>query len=492
MTNQQLWQAILGNLELTLSKANFTTWFKNTSILEKTDTSLIVGVPNAFTKEWLQNKYNPDILKAAKTLASEIKEIKYQIGTASYAPAQAPSQPTIKEAPRAVKKNDNQTLNPKYTFNTFIVGSHNQLAHAASLAVSKKPGNTYNPLFIYGGVGLGKTHLMQAVGAEALKKDPEAKIVYTTSEKFMNDFVSALCQGRMEQFKNAYRSVDMLLIDDIQFLAGKEGIQEEFFHTFNALHQNNKQVVMTSDRLPKEIPAIEERLVSRFEWGMVADIQAPDFETRMAILSTKVKEKNYNVEPEILTYIAQTVQNNVRELEGALNRLMVYCQLNNTKPTIEQVKNVLVSVITPPKKRGVSAKKIIEVVADFYNVTVEDLLKQSRKKEYVNPRQIAMYVIRKELETSLPSIGDLFGGRDHTTVIHAIDKIERVMKEKSSLKQEVDLIRDRIYLTWCGYGVWKGLRLVCKLRLSLKKYFYEITYQKITNRLKTVRSFFPR
>jgi chromosomal replication initiator protein len=447
MTNQQLWQAILGNLELTLSKANFTTWFKNTSILEKTDTSLIVGVPNAFTKEWLQNKYNQDILKAAKTLAVEIKEIKYQIGSASYTAPQPSAQPTIKEAPRAIKKNDNQTLNPKYTFSTFIVGSHNQLAHAASLAVSKKPGNTYNPLFIYGGVGLGKTHLMQAVGAEMLKKDPEAKIVYTTSEKFMNDFVSALGQGRMEQFKNTYRSVDMLLIDDIQFLAGKEGIQEEFFHTFNALHQNNKQVVMTSDRLPKEIPAIEERLVSRFEWGMVADIQAPDFETRMAILSTKVKEKNYNVEPEILTYIAQTVQNNVRELEGALNRLMVYCQLNNTKPTIEQVKNVLVSVITPPKKRGVSAKKIIEVVADFYNVTIEDLLKQSRKKEYVNPRQIAMYVIRKELETSLPSIGDLFGGRDHTTVIHAVDKIERVMKEKSSLKQEIDLIRDRIYLT---------------------------------------------
>ena len=448
MTNQQLWQAILGNLELTLSKANFTTWFKSTSILGKNDSGLIVGVPNAFTKEWLQNKYNGDILKAAKTLAPETKEIKSQIASHSFAPT-AQEISTIREAPRAAaKKTDsNQTLNPKYTFDAFIVGSHNQLAHAASVAVSKKPGSVYNPLFIYGGVGLGKTHLMQAVGAEMLKRNPEAKVVYTTSEKFMNDFVSALSQGRMEHFKTSYRTVDILLIDDIQFLAGKEGIQEEFFHTFNALHQNNKQVVMTSDRLPKEIPAIEERLVSRFEWGMVADIQAPDMETRLAILNTKVKEKNYTVEPEILTYIAQNVQSNVRELEGALNRLMVYCQLNNTKPDINQIKSVLISVITPPKKRGVSAKKIVEVVSDFYNVTPEDLVKQSRKKEYVNPRQVAMYIIRKELETSLPSIGDLFGGRDHTTVIHAIDKIDRLIKEKSGVRQEIDLIRDRLYLT---------------------------------------------
>ena len=449
MTNQQLWQAILGNLELTLSKANFTTWFKSTSILGKNDSGLIVGVPNAFTREWLQNKYNGDILKAAKTLAPETKEIKYQIASNAFAVPTAQETSTIREAPRAAAKktDNNQTLNPKYTFDAFIVGSHNQLAHAASVAVSKKPGSVYNPLFIYGGVGLGKTHLMQAVGAEMLKKNPEAKVVYTTSEKFMNDFVSALSQGRMEHFKNSYRTVDILLIDDIQFLAGKEGIQEEFFHTFNALHQNNKQVVMTSDRLPKEIPAIEERLVSRFEWGMVADIQAPDMETRLAILNTKVKEKNYTVEPEILTYIAQNVQSNVRELEGALNRLMVYCQLNNTKPDINQIKSVLISVITPPKKRGVSAKKIVEVVSDFYNVTPEDLVKQSRKKEYVNPRQVAMYIIRKELETSLPSIGDLFGGRDHTTVIHAIDKIDRLIKEKSGVRQEIDLIRDRLYLT---------------------------------------------
>ncbi len=444
MTNQQLWQAILGNLELTLSKANFTTWFKNTSIIEKSDYGIVVGVPNAFTKEWLQNKYHQDILKALKSIAPEIKEVKYQIVSPVYV---TPVTNTAKEVARvAPKRAENQTLNPKYTFNTFIVGSNNQLAHAASLAVSKKPGQVYNPLFIYGGVGLGKTHLMQAVGAEVLKREPNSKVLYVTSERFTNEFVSSITQGKSDQFKSIYRNVDVLLVDDIQFLAGREGTQEEFFHTFNALHQNNKQVVMTSDRLPKEIPAIEERLVSRFEWGMIADIQAPDLETRLAILKTKVKEKNYSVEPEILTYIAETIQSNIRELEGALNRLMVYCQLNNTRPTIEQVKSILVNVITPPKKRGVSAKKIIEVVSDFYNVSPEDLLKQSRKKEYVNPRQIAMYIIRKELETSLPSIGEFFGGRDHTTVIHAIDKIERIIKERSGLKQEIELIKDRLYL----------------------------------------------
>jgi chromosomal replication initiator protein len=443
MTNQQLWQAILGNLELTLSKANFTTWFKNTSIIEKSDTGIVVGVPNAFTKEWLQNKYHLEILKALKTISPETKEVKYQIVSPVYT-----IQPqNLKEVARAqIKRPENQNLNPKYTFTSFIVGSNSQLAHAASLAVSKKPGQVYNPLFIYGGVGLGKTHLMQAVGTEVLKRTPEAKVLYVTSERFTNEFVSAVSAGKTDTFKSLYRNVDVLLVDDIQFLAGREGTQEEFFHTFNALHQNNRQVVMTSDRLPKEIPAIEERLVSRFEWGMIADIQAPDLETRLAILRTKAKEKNYNIDPEILTYIAETIQSNIRELEGALNRLMVYCQLNNTRPTIEQVKSILVNVITPPKKRGISAKKIIETVADFYNVSIEDLLKQSRKKEYVTPRQIAMFIIRRELETSLPSIGEFFGGRDHTTVIHAVDKIDRCIKEKNGLKQEIELIKDRLYL----------------------------------------------
>lgn len=442
MTNQQLWQAVLGNLELTLSKANFLTWFKNTSIVERGELGITVGVPSGFIKEWLQNKYHLEIIKALKALAPETKEVKYQI----MGPAQ-PAAAAVKEAPRvALRRADNQGLNPKYTFTNFIVGANNQLAAAAAMAVSKKSGQVYNPLFIYGGVGLGKTHLMQAVGAEIVKKDPQQKILYVTSERFTNEFVSAVQTGKTENFKSLYRNVDVLLVDDIQFLAGKEGTQEEFFHTFNALHQNSKQVVMTSDRLPKEIPAIEERLVSRFEWGMVADIQAPDLETRLAILETKAKEKNYHIEPEILTYIAERVQSNIRELEGALNRLMAYCQLNNTKPSMDQIKSVLESVIVPPKKRGISPKKVIEVVSDFYSVTTDDLLKQSRKREYVVPRQVAMYIIRTELETSLPSIGELFGGRDHTTVIHAVDKISGQLKDRTGLKQEINLIKDRIYL----------------------------------------------
>jgi chromosomal replication initiator protein len=287
---------------------------------------------------------------------------------------------------------------------------------------------------------------MQAIG-NAFLHGPEGKrVLYVTSEKFTNEFIQAVRENRADEFKNLYRSIDVLLIDDVQFLAGKEQTQEEFFHTFNTLHQNNKQIVLSSDRLPKEIPAIEERLVSRFEWGMIADVQPPDFETRLAILKAKAMERGYKVDNSVLEYIAQTVETNIRELEGSLNRLMVYCQLNGTEPTMDKVKSLLASIIFPPKKRLVSPKTIMSVVADFYNVSVDDLIKQSRKKEYVVPRQISMYIIRKELETSLPMIGEFFGGRDHTTVIHAIDKVQGLLKEKDGLRQELSLITNKIYM----------------------------------------------
>lgn len=448
MTNQQLWQAILGNLEVTLSKANFTTWFKNTSIIEKTEDSIIVSAPNAFTKEWLQTKYNADILKALKMIAPEIREVKYQVVSGNQSAAKpVSSEPAVKVAPgaRVVQNPINTGLNPKYTFETFIIGKGNELAHAACIGVSKKPGTTYNPLFVYGGVGLGKTHLMQAIGHDIITKDPSAKVLYVTSEKFTNEFVQSISLGRVSQFKELYRNVDVLMIDDIQFLAGKEQTQEEFFHTFNTLHQNNKQVILSSDRLPKDIPAIEERLVSRFEWGMIADIQPPDLETRIAILKSKAKEKGYDVDDDVLVYIAENIQSNIRELEGALNRLMVYCQLNNTRPTIDQLKTVLVGVASA-KKRVVSVKKLMTVVADFYNITLDDLLRQSRRKEFVKPRQIAMYLMRTQLENSFPSIGDHFNGRDHTTVMHAVDKISKLLIEKESLKQELDLIVNKLYM----------------------------------------------
>lgn len=445
---QEIWQAVLGNLEVSLSKAKFTTWFKNTEVLDYREDKIIIGVPNTFTKEWLVNKYNQEILKALKIVNPDIKRVEYQIAagsgpkikqTAGESAAPAPEKP-------ASSTTVSSGLNPRYLFDNFVVGSNNALAQAAAQAIIKKPGKAYNPLFLYGGVGLGKTHLMQAIGNEFLKSSKMPRVFYVTTEKFTNEFIQSVRDGQANNFKNLYRNVDVLLIDDIQFLAGKEQTQEEFFHTFNALHQANKQVVLSSDRLPKEIPAIEERLVSRFEWGMIADVQPPDFETRLAILRFKARERSYQVDPAVLEYIAQTVETNIRELEGSLNRLMVFCQLNNTAPTLEKVKDVLSSIIFSPKKRGVSPKKIMQVVADFYNVTMDDLIKQSRKKEYVTPRQIAMFIIRKELETSLPMIGEIFGGRDHTTVIHAIDKIQSWAKEKEGVKQELALITDRIYM----------------------------------------------
>lgn len=449
-TIKQIWQAVLGNLELTLSKANFTTWFKNTSILEQNADKIIIGVPNAFTKEWLVNKYHQEILKAVKSVNPDIKQIEYRIATTlaknPLLTKQSLPQPPVSKTGQQKQSFLDSGLNPRYVFQNFIVGSNNELAAAAAQAITKNPGRSYNPLFIYGGVGLGKTHLMQAIGNSFLETDPNFRVLYVTTEKFTNEFIQGVRDGKGNNFKNLYRGVDALLIDDIQFLAGKEQTQEEFFHTFNALHQNNKQIVLSSDRLPKEIPAIEERLVSRFEWGMIADMQSPDFETRLAILRSKARDRGYEVGADILEYIAQTVETNIRELEGSLNRLMVYCQLNNDKPSLDKVKDILANIVFLPKKRIVSAKKIMEVVAEFYNILVDDLVKQSRKKEYVLPRQIAMFIIRKELETSLPMIGEIFGGRDHTTVIHAIDKIQRLAKEKESTKQEISLITNRVFM----------------------------------------------
>ncbi|MDR3642792.1 MAG: chromosomal replication initiator protein DnaA [Candidatus Doudnabacteria bacterium] len=450
MNNQQLWQAILGSMEVSLSRANFNTWFKNTHILERGSDYIIVGVPSTFNRDWIAAKYHQEILKALKSLAPEIKEIKYQLGSSSAPSAQKPVQKISSDFPGHSHKESgpaaSQTsLNPKYTFETFIIGKNNELAHAASQSIAKNPGTQYNPLFIYGGVGLGKTHLMQAAGHRLVQNNPKTKLLYVTSEKFANDYVNAIAQKRVEEFKKEYRGTDALLIDDIQFMAGKEGFQEEFFHTFNELRERGKQIIITSDRPPKEIPAIEQRLISRFEWGMVADIQAPDLETRMAILRTKMEKKGVNLTEDILFYIAENVVTNIRELEGALNRLAVYQQMENRGLVLDQAKTILSSIISS-KKRITSAKKIAEMVAEFYNVNMEDLIKQSRKKEFVKPRQVAMYLIRKELENSFPSIGDFFGGRDHTTVMHAVEKVDNLIKEKENFKQEVDLIMDKLFV----------------------------------------------
>ncbi len=455
MTNDELWRSALGELELLISKANFTTWFKSTSISLVEDGRIVVEVPNAFTKAWLENKYHQFILKALQNIiGGTIRSITYHVepnqSLRTVATLAAPSQaPVATPVAETVVGSNNFGLNPRYTFATFIVGKHNELARAAAMAVAQAPGTTYNPLFIYGGVGLGKTHLMQAVGHEILQTNPGKRVLYVPCEKFTTEFIQAITGGKTERFKSTYRTVDVLLIDDIQFLSGKEGTQEEFFHTFNALHQANKQIIISSDRPPKAIQALENRLVSRFEWGMIADISNPDLETRLAILDSKCKERGYNLERDVATYLATTIHQNVRELEGALNRIIAYHQLNNHPPTLESVRELLSSLRVGSKAAasGISTKKMVVVVAQYYDLPVEDLLGVSRKKQLVTPRQVAMYLMREELKASFPTIGQELGGRDHTTAMHACLKVARDLELDEKLKQDIHNLKQQIYNT---------------------------------------------
>lgn len=448
MNNQQLWQAILGELELILSKAHFTTWFKNTFISDTTEEEIIIAVPNAFTKTWLENKYHQHILKAVQNITGNVKKINYRIESLNNQQLNI-TEKVIKQAlaPETMEtpKLNKYGLNEKYTFQSFIVGKGNELAFAAAKSVAENPGKNYNPLFIYGGVGLGKTHLMQAIGNFVAANFPHKKIIYLNSEKFTNDFVQAIKTRQIDNFKKTYRQVDLLLIDDVQFLAGKEQTQEEFFHTFNELYQNEKQIVLSSDRPPKAIPALEQRLTSRFEWGMIADITSPDLETRMAILQAKSQEKHLFLTQEIINYIASNIQSNVRELEGALNKIIAYTQLNKCEPTLEIVKNLLNSLVNPPLKSGLTPKQIINIVANFFDVTLEEITGDCRRRELVVPRQIVMYLLREELKCSYPSIGAELGGRDHTTAIHAIIKISEAVKNEGKIKNDIILIKQRLY-----------------------------------------------
>ncbi|MFA6553636.1 MAG: chromosomal replication initiator protein DnaA [Patescibacteria group bacterium] len=451
MDKEQLWQAALGELELSISKANFTTWFKNTFISSYEEGKVAIGVPNTFTKTWLENKYHKEILKSLQNATgNQVREVTYKVES-THRPGQPAAVPetrshTPSETGQAKDDHNGFGLNARYTFENFIVGKSSELAHAACLAVAQRPGEVYNPLFVYGGAGLGKTHLLQAVAHEILKNSPKKKVVYVTCEKFTNEFIKAITQGNSESFKDHYRNADLLLVDDIQFLAGKEGTQEEFFHTFNALHQQNKQIVISSDRPPKAIPALENRLISRFEWGMIADIAQPDFETRVAILNAKCKIKNYPLSHDIITAIATSVQSNVRELEGALNRIMAYHQLNNTPPTVESVKNIITSLSRYQKRDGaITIKQIISVVAGFFEISSGDLLGASRKKELVVPRQISMFLMREEAKASYPAIGQELGGRDHTTAMHAYEKIKKALDEDEKIRQDILLIRQRLY-----------------------------------------------
>lgn len=448
MDNKQLWDTLLGELELSLSKANFTTWFKNTYILDRSEDSVSISVPNGFTKEWLENKYNKLILHSLNNIDQKILKIQYIIGNPQVQENIIENKKIIKEYKKQEKEEKGSklnNLNPKYTFESFIIGSNNELAQAACMAVTRNLGHIYNPLFIYGGVGLGKTHLLQATGNEILKNYPDKKINYTSSEVFTNELIFAIVNRKVEEFKNSYRKIDILIIDDIQFLAGKEKTQEEFFYTFNSLYNDNKQIILSSDRPPQAIPTLEERLKSRFQGGMIADIGYPDYETRVAILTSKALEKNFKLSEDVISFIASNIQSNIRELEGALNRVIVECQLRNLEPNIANTTNILTSLTNIQQSKIMSFDEILKAVSDFYNISINDLIQKNRKKEIVYPRQIAIYLIRNELKYSYPNIGSKLGGRDHTTIMYTCDKIKKEMENNENLRQEINIIREKLY-----------------------------------------------
>lgn len=468
MSNHEIWQAVLAELELSISKPNFVTWFKNTDIMSYQDSHVVLGVPNEFNRAWMEKKYHQMIVTSLERVTGKpVKKLEYKICSIKNIPSQTqtttnPSEPenkpeefvsvaqtTVSSAPTesiTPPRVGEFGLNPKYVFETFVVGGGSELAYAAAQAVVNKPGEAYNPLFIYGGVGLGKTHLIQAIGNHLLKLRPDTNIMYASAEKFTNDYISSMRDGSAKSFQNRYRNIDVLLIDDIQFISGKEKSQESFFHTFNELHQQNKQVVMTSDRPPKAIPALEDRLKSRFEWGMIVDVAPPDLETRIAILQKKCLEKNFPLSQNILQLVATTFQRNIRELEGALNKIIAYHQLKGVEPTLESVKSLLSSLEVRSIQRSVTPQQIIEATSQFYTINIPDLLGQSREKKFSFPRQIIMHLMRKELNMSYPSIGNELGGRDHTTAMHADNKISREAENDLKLKQELEMIKQKLYI----------------------------------------------
>jgi len=443
--NRELWEHALSEIELYVSKANFGTWFRNTVIIKEDTGTVFLGVPNAFVKDWLQNKYHIFILKALRNHAEYIKNIEYVITKGDKIKVEERSKPIFKNqlefSELYVNKEDN--LNPKYTFDNFIVGSFNETAHAAVQAILKNLGTTYNPLFIYGGTGLGKTHLIQAVGNQIKTNFPDKKVYYITSEKFVIEVVNSIQNNRANAFKEKYRKYDLFIMDDVQFIANKDRTQEELFHLFNSLHDQNKQIIFSSDKIPKYIPNLEERLRSRFEGGMIVDISLPDYESRLAILNSKLKTSDFTPSHETVEYVASVVKGNIRELEGALNTIICQCQLKNRDINLTEVKNLIKNTIKPQKT--ISIKDVLHTIANFYNIEEKILCEKTRRKEVVKPRQIIMYILREDFNISYPYIGQKLGGRDHTTVMHAYEKIKEEVKSNSLLIQEVEQIRALLY-----------------------------------------------
>lgn len=436
------WRSVIKSLEEEMSKPNFATWVKNINLEGVVENCATVSVPNEYAKAWLQKNLNKRLLDLLTTQDSSINSINYMVKSVSKNNENGHDLPIIqfseKHSEVSDKPVEQKSTNyfDQFSFNSFIVGNNNRLAFAAAQVVADKPGETYNPLFLYGGVGLGKTHLMQAIGNEIRRRYPEKKILYTSCEAFASEFIFALKDKTIDEFKKKYRSIDVLLVDDIQFLANKEGTQEEFFHTFNMLHQHRKQIILTADRMPRDIQDLEDRLTSRFGWGMVADIQPPNYETRVAILRAKAQEKNLDISDDVYDYIANTITTNVRELEGSLLKLAANASLEGISITKELAQRALKD-ITKGKSNPGTGKQVIQAVAKYFDLDTLDLLGKRRTKELVYPRQLVMYILHEQNNMSYPQIGDLLGGKDHTTVMYGVDKVTKAKKTNISVENDI-------------------------------------------------------
>ncbi len=456
MSNLQIidiWQKTLEQIEPQVSKLVFDTWIKAIIPIKIQNKKIILGVPKSFIKDWIEDNYLNKISLIINTILNE----NFQIDIVNLDIEESQQkEPFVEQKIIKINKplpsEDNffkqedliSTLNSKYTFDSFVIGNSNRFAHAASLAVSETPGKVYNPLFMYGGVGLGKTHLMHAIGQKVKEKNPDSKVLYISSEKFTNELINSIRDGSTEKFRQKYRNIDCLLIDDIQFLAKKEHTQEEFFHTFNTLYDANKQIVISSDRPPKEIPTLEERLSSRFEWGLTADVQPPDIETRIAIIRKKAQIDNLEIPNDVAFFIASKIENNIRELEGCLLKVIAYSSLNKLPITLDMTQIALKNIINTDINKPITIEKIQDIVANHYKIKKEDLLAKKRTKNIVYPRQIAIYLCRELTDYSLPKIGDLFGGRDHTTIIHSIEKIVKDIQKDSQLEQDIKSLKNKL------------------------------------------------
>lgn len=437
------WQKTLDILKTELNETSFETWLKNTKAITKYENTFVIAVPNGFSKDWLESRYANLIKNTLQLVTSEELEIEFVLPQPDGEINFLSKAGKINHDLGQKKTNDmilNSCFNPKYTFESFVVGNSNRFAHAASLAVAEAPSKAYNPLFIYGGVGLGKTHLMHAIGQYVYLNNPNSKVVYVSSEKFTNELINSIRENKTVQFRNNYRNMDVLLIDDIQFLAGKESTQEEFFHTFNTLHEANKQIIISSDRPPKEIPTLEDRLRSRFEWGLITDIQPPDIETRIAILRKKAQLENIEVPNDVIYFIADKIQSNIRELEGALTRIVAYSSLNEKEATPDLVMEALKDILPINKPKKITIELIQQAVSDHYHLKMDDFKAKKRTRAVAFPRQIAMYLSRELTDSSLPKIGEEFGGRDHTTVLHAYEKISHERSLDSNLDRSISEI----------------------------------------------------